>query len=597
MTKIYISSTYGDLIEYRDAVVRALRTLEDVEIRAMEDYVARDERPLDKCLQDVGWCDVYIGIFAHRYGYIPPGDNPQNKSITELEYRHAVKAGKYKLLFLLDEQADWKPHFLDSYTKEGERGERIRTLRQEIGQEKLVSFFQNPDQLASKVMAAVANYEEQRRPRPVPLQRELNPEAPLLQPREVKTHLMLCYYETDAGLAETLARALLPRGWNTLLAPRALHARRPADFQSLEVNLRQCHMACVVLSDLALARFSEEPDRSQKIFAMLRARTGQLITASRDPQSAAKARSFGFSDVLELSAWQPGSALPPEALISIDETLSTAIQVTSIHTIGLPFTVLAMTRSEAQVLVDESEMIEQELGSRVLEQFQALQADLERNGVISFAQRYADAREDWRPFGEPTHSIQTLIGEIVSSLNRSYHPGLRGRSIKIQHYPFGALVNQDPMLSPIYREIAQTGCVLVLDELSLYHPRLRTALLASPFASSAQVAMVTIAPLNPYRMPPYNQIESELSQRLAAAFDRFALDYDPQCEFSIGDERRFKRWLYSSIPQTLQTLREPQPDRSRIAAFADELGREADRKIAGLFYSEGGCFDLHLLLL
>ena len=101
MTKIYLSSTYGDLIGYREAVARALRTLENVEIRAMEDYVARDERPLEKCLRDVEWCDVYIGIFAHRYGYIPLEDNPERKSITELEYRKAVEAGKHKLIFLL----------------------------------------------------------------------------------------------------------------------------------------------------------------------------------------------------------------------------------------------------------------------------------------------------------------------------------------------------------------------------------------------------------------------------------------------------------------------------------------------------------------
>jgi hypothetical protein len=485
---------------------------------------------------------TYISaFFAHRYGYIPPRDNPQNKSITELEYRQAVKAEKYKLLFLLDEQAAWRPGFSDSYTKEGEQGERIRRLRQEIEQEQLVSFFQNPDQLASKVVTAVANYEEERRPRQMSLQVELNHEVPVLQPRELKTHLLVCYYDidADAALAETLARALPTRGWNTLLAQRALHARQPVDFQSLEIALRQCHVACVVLSDLALARFSEEPERSQKILDMLRARTGWLIAASSSPQSAAKAWSLGFSDVLELSAWQPGSLLPGEALLRIDQTLSTADPDTTVHTIGLPFTVLAMTRGEAHALAEQPEMIEQELGSRVREQFQALQADLKRNGVVSFPQRYADAREDWRPFGEPAHTIQTLIAEIVSSLNRSYHPGLRGRSIKMQHYPFGALVNNDPMLSTIYREIAQTGCILVLDELSLYHPRLRTALLASPFASSVQIAMVTVAPLNPYRVPPYNQIEFELSQRLAAAFDRFALDYDPQCEFSIGDERRY----------------------------------------------------------
>ena len=37
----------------------------------MEDYVAKDQRPLQMCLDDVASSDVYVGIFAWRYGYIP----------------------------------------------------------------------------------------------------------------------------------------------------------------------------------------------------------------------------------------------------------------------------------------------------------------------------------------------------------------------------------------------------------------------------------------------------------------------------------------------------------------------------------------------
>jgi hypothetical protein len=47
---------------------------------AMEDYVAGDERPLDKCLEDVRACQAYVGIFAWRYGFIPNG---YDKSITQ----------------------------------------------------------------------------------------------------------------------------------------------------------------------------------------------------------------------------------------------------------------------------------------------------------------------------------------------------------------------------------------------------------------------------------------------------------------------------------------------------------------------------------
>ncbi len=48
--------------------------------------MATDQRPLDKCLSDVAECDIYVGILAWRYGYIPPS---QERSITALEYRQA----------------------------------------------------------------------------------------------------------------------------------------------------------------------------------------------------------------------------------------------------------------------------------------------------------------------------------------------------------------------------------------------------------------------------------------------------------------------------------------------------------------------------
>ncbi len=52
----------------------------------MEDYVASDQRPVDDCLKDVAKSDIYVGIIAWRYGYIPPieHDNPNQLSITEL---------------------------------------------------------------------------------------------------------------------------------------------------------------------------------------------------------------------------------------------------------------------------------------------------------------------------------------------------------------------------------------------------------------------------------------------------------------------------------------------------------------------------------
>src|SRR5260370_42619175 len=90
MAKAYVSATFQDLQGCRAEVRLALSRLGVTDV-AMEYYVAEPERPLERCLRDVAGCDLYIGVFAWRYGYVPPG---QQRSITEAEYRTAV--GKRK---------------------------------------------------------------------------------------------------------------------------------------------------------------------------------------------------------------------------------------------------------------------------------------------------------------------------------------------------------------------------------------------------------------------------------------------------------------------------------------------------------------------
>jgi len=154
VAQVYVSSTFSDLEDYRAAVAATLRQLRHTAI-AMEDYVAADARPVDACLGDVGRCDIYIGIFAWRYGYVPPEGNPERRSITELEYRHAIATGKPRLIFILDQAVAWPPPLLDSHTGDGDAGARIGDLRAELERERLVSHFSGPDELARQVSVAV----------------------------------------------------------------------------------------------------------------------------------------------------------------------------------------------------------------------------------------------------------------------------------------------------------------------------------------------------------------------------------------------------------------------------------------------------------
>jgi HEAT repeat protein len=160
VAKIYLSSTYRDLIMHREAVSHVLHRMRH-NVIAMEDYVAADERPLDVCLRDVAACDIYIGIFAWRYGFIPLDGNPDRKSITELEYLKAYDLGKPRLIFLLaDNGVAWLLEETDSHTGEGESGKCIAELRKKLELERLVSPFHTPDELATLVSAAVTNYEK-----------------------------------------------------------------------------------------------------------------------------------------------------------------------------------------------------------------------------------------------------------------------------------------------------------------------------------------------------------------------------------------------------------------------------------------------------
>ena len=82
-------------------------------------------------------------------------NNPNNLSITELEYRKAKEKGIPCLIFLLDESVPWPLKFSDGTSQSGTTGDNINRLRNELKKNHTVSFFKNKDELASNVLAAV----------------------------------------------------------------------------------------------------------------------------------------------------------------------------------------------------------------------------------------------------------------------------------------------------------------------------------------------------------------------------------------------------------------------------------------------------------
>ena len=159
MATIFVSSTYDDLRECREEVRSFLRRMGHEDI-AMEYFTAEPRDPTTVSTHKVETSDVFVGIYAWRYGYIPNGEE---KSITELELIEAETHNKRILVFLLDEEAKWpiKQIEFSAYR-------RIAELRQYLEEKYTVDYFSNKYDLASKISTSLSRILDNLPIEPVP---------------------------------------------------------------------------------------------------------------------------------------------------------------------------------------------------------------------------------------------------------------------------------------------------------------------------------------------------------------------------------------------------------------------------------------------
>jgi len=141
--KVFISSTYKDLKEYREKVWRVLSELE-IEILGMEKFGARPSKPLDTCLEEVSQAKVFIGIIGFKYGSI---DKETKKSYTQLEYETARECNQEILIYFFDENSLIHPKNIDS----GTLLNKLDNFKKELKKNHTFDTFLNPDDLSHKI--------------------------------------------------------------------------------------------------------------------------------------------------------------------------------------------------------------------------------------------------------------------------------------------------------------------------------------------------------------------------------------------------------------------------------------------------------------
>jgi hypothetical protein len=148
---VMVSSTVRDLEHHRDAVMNACLAVGAFP-RMMEHLPATDSEAATVSKAMVDQSDVYVGVFAHRYGYVPPG---ATKSVTEMEYERAVARGIPRLIFLMhDDYSGLRASDVDT----GSNADRLRDLKSRLGTERVVKFYKSPDDLRAGVILALNEY-------------------------------------------------------------------------------------------------------------------------------------------------------------------------------------------------------------------------------------------------------------------------------------------------------------------------------------------------------------------------------------------------------------------------------------------------------
>ena len=108
------------------------------------DVPASDRRPDAVYLDEVGRCDLYLGLFGEEYGW----ENDDGLSPTHLEFNEATRLGKTRLIFVKG-------------AGDETRHPKMQALIREVGSQLVRRRFQNSADLLPDVYASLVGFLEE----------------------------------------------------------------------------------------------------------------------------------------------------------------------------------------------------------------------------------------------------------------------------------------------------------------------------------------------------------------------------------------------------------------------------------------------------
>lgn len=152
--KIFISSTFKDLQQYRKNVIAALEQM-GIEVLAMEKFGGYPNEATSVCNSVIDECSIFVGIYGFYYGYCP---SIGGSSITEQEYDYARNKGKPCLCYFAHDSLRFvspvkgDENMLQTLGESGVRQKKMDSFKSKIDSELVRGTFKSIDGLCKIIM-------------------------------------------------------------------------------------------------------------------------------------------------------------------------------------------------------------------------------------------------------------------------------------------------------------------------------------------------------------------------------------------------------------------------------------------------------------
>lgn len=560
--RVYLSSTLKDLGAERETVKKVLSG----ECVTKDSYRASENELIETCLDDVGKCDIYVGIVGLRYGYRPEDGqkNPGNKSITELEYEKAIAAGMPRLIFVKD--PDSIAHtFTDHGTKEKENQKPdgsflIDDFRARVsnGKEQVPAAFKTADDLGTQVLKSFMDFKTRREGGGSFFK------SALKHPGELD-HEIAVIFASGTDDAEYQAMA-------AITSRRAPPDKRflPVDlspdhaqYQSvLDPYVRRTRTMCWTITPHSLSRYKQNPQMLSTVLQRIECRTGGRYALLLGVTENDLPPDWRFDAICQL----PSNELRQRTADSVEMLYRFVRErcpdVAPDDRIGLPCVTLALKADEASALANEPEKVYAGLSNTLrairLTQLRELMEAVGMHYPQWPEGFYGVDRTDWHPFTPAGESCATFLKTFVDELNIRRSPGtqearlLGSKLIQLKHYAFDEFADDQYGSKAVLNTLRDQGCLVLVDEFALMHPKLRP--LAEEFLNSQRAAIVSTIPGDPLSTPLATLIEEFSHLQVGTLLTRFLDTQDHRVEIAVNTPQRLSRWLRLVLPGLVTTV-------------------------------------------